>query len=178
MAEAILNRLGGARFRAFSAGSHPTGMVNPLALEQLHQRGYALDGLASKSWSEFSGPGAPPLDLLIGVCGKVVGERRPAWPGSPLQAYWDLPSPGTVQGSDAQVRAVFASVCVQLEAAMRALVEVPFDRLDRAAALSCCRRTAHPARFLFPGRMTSPSHYRTQHACHCLRHRAFPCCAA
>lgn len=135
MAEAILKRLGGDRFCAFSAGSHPTGRVNPLALEQLHQRGYATDGLFSKSWSEFTSATAPPLGLLIGVCGKVVSERHPAWPGSPQQAYWNLPSPGTVQGSDAQVRAVFASVCTQIEEAIRALIEVPFERLERGAAL-------------------------------------------
>ena len=135
MAEAILRCLGGDRFRAFSAGSHPTGLVNPLALEQLRLRGYPTDGLASKSWSRFSHDGAPPLSLLIGVCGKVVREQHPAWPGSPPQLYWDLPSPGMVQGSDAEVRAVFSSVCARLEQAMRELIELPLERLEHEEAL-------------------------------------------
>lgn len=142
MAEAILRRVGGERFRAYSAGSHPTGRVNPLALEQLRMRGYPTDGLTSKSWADFASVDAPRLGLLIGVCGKVVNERHPAWPGQPLELYWNLPSPGTVQGSDAQVRAVFASVCAQLEAAMAGLIEVPFDRLDAASALDRLRRLA------------------------------------
>ena len=140
MAEAILKRLGGERFCAYSAGSHPTGRVNPLALEQLRQRGYPTDGLSSKSWNEFTHPDAPPIRLLIGVCSKVVDERHPAWPGSPATLYWDLPSPGMVEGSDAEVRAVFASVCAQIEAALHQLVEVPFDQLDGEAALERLRR--------------------------------------
>lgn len=136
MAEAILKRKGGQRFCAYSAGSHPTGRVNPLALEQLKLRGYPTEGLASKSWTLFSGAAAPSLQVLIGVCGKVVGERHPAWPGDPVEAFWDLPSPGMVEGSDADVRAVFARVCEQLEAALSALVDadVPFDQLDADAA--------------------------------------------
>jgi arsenate reductase len=126
MAEAILNRIGGPRFRAFSAGSHPSGRVNPLALEQLALRGYATDGLASTSWSEFAAVDGPPLRLLICVCAKVVDERHPAWPGEPVKAFWNLPSPAVVEGSDAQVRSVFSSVCVQLEAAMAALVALDF----------------------------------------------------
>ncbi|MDQ2991171.1 MAG: arsenate reductase ArsC [Pseudomonadota bacterium] len=140
MAEAILKRVGGERFCAFSAGSHPTGRVNPLALEQLKQRGYATEGLASKSWSKFTAPDAAPLDLLIGVCSKVVAERRPAWPGNPPQLVWDLRSPGMVQGSDDEVRAVFATVCAQLEAAVNALVAVRFDELDAGAALEQLRQ--------------------------------------
>ena len=140
MAEAILKRIGGERFCAYSAGSHPTGRVNPLALEQLRQRGYATEGLASKSWSRFTKADAPPLGVLIGVCSKVVGERHPAWPGSPIQLFWDLRSPGMVQGSDDQVRAVFATVCAQLEAALNALVAVPFHRLDAGAALEKLRQ--------------------------------------
>jgi arsenate reductase len=140
MAEAILQRIGGGRFCAYSAGSHPTGRVNPLALEQLKQRGYAIEGLASKSWSRFTRADSPPLHLLIGVCSKVVGERHPAWPGSPMELVWDLRSPGMVQGSDAEVRAVFASVCSQLEAAMHELIAVRFDQLDAATAHDRLRR--------------------------------------
>lgn len=140
MAEAILNRIGGGRFCAYSAGSHPTGRVNPLALEELKRRGYATAGLASKSWSKFTEANPPPLGVLIGLCSKVVAERHPAWPGSPIQLYWDLLSPGMVQGSDAQVRAVFATVCSQLEAAMRALIAVRFEQLDAGAALKQLRR--------------------------------------
>jgi arsenate reductase len=144
MAEAILKRIGGARFRAYSAGSHPTGMVNPLALEQLTLRGYPTEGLASKSWSRFAAADAHPLRLLISVCGKVVAEPHPAWPGNPGQAFWNLPSPGAVEGSDADVRAVFASVCDQLEAALGRLVLLPLEQLDGVAAGDCLR--PHPAR--------------------------------
>jgi arsenate reductase len=140
MAEAILKRIGGERFCAYSAGSHPTGRVNPLALEQLKQRGYATDGLASKSWSTFTRADAPPLNVLIGVCSKVVAERHPAWPGSPIELHWDLRSPGVVQGSDDQVRAVFATVCAQLEAALNELIAVRFDQPDTGAALDQLRR--------------------------------------
>lgn len=141
MAEAILRHRGGARFCAYSAGSHPTGRVNPLALEQLRQRGYPIDRLASKSWTAFSGAGAPRLHLLIGVCGKVFDERHPAWPGDPIDAFWSLPSPGTVQGSDADVRAVFARVCGQLEAAVAALVDIPFGQLHAESVRGCLQ---HP----------------------------------
>jgi arsenate reductase len=140
MAEAILKRIGGERFCAYSAGSHPTGRVNPLALEQLKQRGYATEGLASKSWSRFSKADAPPLGMLIGVCSKVVAERHPVWPGNPIQLVWDLRSPNMVQGSDAEVRAVFATVCSQLEAAVSALVAVRFDERDAGAALEQLRQ--------------------------------------
>ncbi|MDB5933602.1 MAG: wzb [Massilia sp.] len=142
MAEAILKRIGGARFCAFSAGSHPTGRVNPLALEQLKLRGYPTEGLASKSWNRFAGADASPLQLLIGVCGKVVGERHPAWPGNPVEVFWDLPSPGAVEGSDADVRAVFATVCEQLETALAKLVEVPFAQLDVDGARGHLRQLA------------------------------------
>lgn len=130
MAEAILKQVGGARFCAYSAGSHPTGRLNPLALEQLKKRGYATEGLASKSWNKFTKADSPQLDLLIGVCSKVVNERHPAWPGSPQQLFWDLRSPGMVQGSDDEVRAVFASVCAQIEAAIDELIAAQLARLD------------------------------------------------
>lgn len=136
MAEAILKRIGGARFCAYSAGSHPTGRINPLALEQLELRGYATEGLASKSWNAFASGGAPALGLLIGVCGKVVKESHPAWPGAPVNLYWNLRSPNMVQGSDAEVRAVFSSVCAQIETALNELIGLRFDRLDAGAALS------------------------------------------
>ncbi len=142
MAEAILKWHGGDAFRAFSAGSHPTGRVNPLALEQLRMRGYPTDGLSSKSWSRFAGASAPTLQVLIGVCSKVVGERHPAWPGKPVEAFWELCSPGMVEGSDADVRAAFAKVCDQLEAAVKALVAVPLERLDADAACACLQPIA------------------------------------
>jgi arsenate reductase len=137
MAEAILKWHGGDGFRAFSAGSHPTGRVNPLALEQLRMRGYPTDGLASKSWSRFAGPDAQPVHLLIGVCSKVIAERHPAWPGNPVEAFWELRSPGMFEGSDTDVRAAFAQVCEQLEAAVKALVAVPLDQLDADTACGC-----------------------------------------
>ena len=139
MAEAILKRMGGERFRAYSAGSHPTGRVNPLALEQLRKRGYPTDGLSSKSWDEFTKSDSPQFRLLIGVCSKVIAERHPEWPGRPTQLYWDLRSPGMVEGSDAEVRAVFASVCAQIEAAMNELVALQLEQMDGQEALERLR---------------------------------------
>jgi arsenate reductase len=93
LAEAILAKRGNGRFRAFSAGSRPRAMPNPRALELLRDRGLPLDGLRSKSWSEFSAPGAPAMDLVITVCDGAQGESCPVWPGHPVQAHWGIPDP-------------------------------------------------------------------------------------
>jgi arsenate reductase len=107
MAEAILNAIGKDRFRAFSAGSHPAGSVNPYALEQLKLARLPTDGLHSKSWDEFAASGALPLDFVFTVCDQAAGEVCPIWPGQPMTAHWGVPDPAAVQGDPDTVRRAF-----------------------------------------------------------------------
>ncbi len=97
MAEALLNDMGRGRFRAFSAGSHPTGVVNPYALVKLEREGLSTEGARSKSWKEFARPGAPTLDFVITVCDNAAGEVCPAWPGQPITAHWGVFDPAAVE---------------------------------------------------------------------------------
>jgi protein-tyrosine-phosphatase len=113
LAEAILNRVGAGRFRAYSAGSHPRGIPNPRAIELLLSLGYPIDDLRSKSWDEFAQPGAPQMDLVITVCdAAAAGEACPLWPKSqnghaPLKAHWGIPDPAGVSGGVEAERAAF-----------------------------------------------------------------------
>jgi len=108
IAECITNRLGAPRFRAFSAGSHPTGKVNPYALRLLEKMNYATEGLRSKDWAEFATEGAPALDFVFTVCDNAAGEVCPIWPGQPMTAHWGVPDPAAVEGSEAEKGAAFA----------------------------------------------------------------------
>jgi protein-tyrosine-phosphatase len=108
IAEAILNHVGGDRFRAFSAGSHPRGLVHPAALRLLQARGYETADLRSKSWDEFARDDAPRLDLVITVCDNVAGETCPVWPGAPMRQHWSIPDPTLGAGADAELDAAFA----------------------------------------------------------------------
>jgi arsenate reductase len=107
MAEAILNAVGKGRFRAFSAGSHPTGQVNAYALEQLQHARLPTEGLRSTSWDEFAGPGAPELDFVFTVCDQAAGEVCPMWPGQPMTAHWGVPDPAAVEGDPERIRRAF-----------------------------------------------------------------------
>jgi arsenate reductase len=107
MAETILNAVGKDRFRAFSAGSHPTGVVNPYALEQLGRARLSTDGLRSKSWDEFAGPSAPELDFVFTVCDQAAGEVCPMWPGQPMTAHWGVPDPAGIEVDPAIIRRAF-----------------------------------------------------------------------
>ena len=111
LAESILNHpaIGQGRFRAFSAGSHPAGHVQPLALALLAQYHYPTDGLRSKNWDEFSGPSAPRLDFVFTVCDRAAGEACPYWPGQPMTAHWGVPDPAAVEGSDEDKRKAFVA---------------------------------------------------------------------
>jgi arsenate reductase (thioredoxin) len=125
MAEALLNRLGQGRFRAFSAGSQPRGTVHPQALAQLRREGMPTDGLRSKSWDEFAGPGAPPMDLVVTVCDRAAAESCPFWPGAPARAHWGVDDPAAVEGPpEAQARA-FERAYRDLEQRIRRLVDAP-----------------------------------------------------
>ena len=143
LAEALLREMGGERFVAHSAGSHPTGRVHPLALELLSNRGLPVDGLRSKSWDEFARPQAPALDLVITVCDNAAGEVCPVWPGHPATAHWGLPDPAAVTGDVAQRRA-FTEVAHALIARIRLLTSLPVDRLDRRSLQRNLRAIATP----------------------------------
>ena len=107
MAEVILNERAGDQFLAHSAGSHPTGVVNPAALGKLNQCGHEVSGLRSKSWQEFEGPDAPAFDTVITVCDKAASENCPVWIGEPTRLHWGIPDPAAVVGSDDEVRQAF-----------------------------------------------------------------------
>lgn len=130
LSEALLNRRGGGRFRAFSAGSHPTGRVNPFALDLLQRSGIPVEGLRSKRWDEFAAPGAPPLDFVFTVCDNAAGEVCPLWPGQPMTAHWGIADPAAVEGSDADKRKAFDEAYRVLERRIGLFVSLPIRRLD------------------------------------------------
>ena len=131
MAECVLNRLGMGRFKAYSAGSQPTGTVNPYALSLLKGLNYPIGDLRSKSWEEFAGDDAPPLDFVFTVCDNAAGEVCPVWPGQPMSAHWGLPDPAAAQGIDAVKRAAFADAHRMLHNRIDIFVNLPFNKLDR-----------------------------------------------
>ena len=129
LAEATLNHLGRGRFRAFSAGSQPSGRVNPFALELLTARGHPTDGVRSKSWDEFAAPGAPVMDFIITVCDNAAGEVCPLWPGHPASAHWGVEDPAAAEGSDENKRAAFVTVYTVLRRRIERLIALPLDTL-------------------------------------------------
>lgn len=133
MAEAMLNAAGHGRFNTYSAGSHPTGEVHRLALEQLETIGYPLGKLRSKSWDEFAGPDAPQMDLVITVCDRAAGEVCPLWPGQPITAHWGFQDPAAVDGGDAEIRHAFAKVCREIKTRLDIFQSLPIDKLDKLA---------------------------------------------
>lgn len=133
MAEAIFNVIGKGRFRASSAGSHPTGAVNPYALRQLQAVHYPVTGLRSKSWDEFAAPNAPHMDFVITVCDKAAGEVCPVWPGHPVTAHWGFEDPAVVQGSDDGKRRAFDQVFRQIAQRVRVFAELPLATLEKTA---------------------------------------------
>ncbi|MFG1333061.1 helix-turn-helix domain-containing protein [Xanthobacter autotrophicus] len=133
IAEALLNREGRGRFRAFSAGSRPKPKPHPLALDLLASLGYDTAPLASKSWDGFAGPDAPQMDFIITTCDAAAGEICPAFPGHPLQAHWGLPDPILVKGSEAEQKAAFLATYRRLAVRVSAFVNLPFEELDLAS---------------------------------------------
>lgn len=131
LAEALLNALGGGRFRAYSAGSHPTGEVHPRALALLHGLGIPTVGLRSKSWDEFTGPGAPALDFVFTVCDKAAGEVCPLWPGQPMTAHWGVADPAAVGGSEAQIERAFRDALQVLRRRIELFLALPLAAIDR-----------------------------------------------
>ncbi len=133
LAEAVLNAGGQGRFRAYSAGSHPTGRVNPLALALLQRAGFATQGLRSKSWEEFAGPAAPRLDFVITVCDNAAGEVCPVWPGQPMTAHWGVADPAAVEGPEAIKMQAFRDALAVLERRIGLFTSLPISGLDRMA---------------------------------------------
>jgi arsenate reductase (thioredoxin) len=131
LAEAMLNKDGHGRFAAFSAGSHPTGRVNPFALDLLARLGFDTASLRSKAWDEFALPGAPPLDFVFTVCDNAAGEVCPVWPGQPMTAHWGLPDPAAVQGSDVDKANAFRDTFRALERRVGLFAALPVSSLDR-----------------------------------------------
>jgi len=133
LGEALFNAMGGGRFKAYSAGSHPVGRVNPFAIEQVERLGYPTEGLRSKSWDEFAQPGAPELDFVITVCDKAAGEVCPLWPGQPVTAHWGFPDPAAVEGTDEEKRAAFTQTMHQIRHRVQLFLSLPMGTLDRIA---------------------------------------------
>jgi protein-tyrosine-phosphatase len=131
LAETLLTNLGKGRFRAFSAGSHPGGQVNPYALELLEKNHFPTTELRSKSWDEFAQPDAPQLDFVITVCDNAAGEVCPVWPGQPMTAHWGIPDPAAVEGTDEQKRHAFVDAMNQLQRRICMFVSLPFATLDK-----------------------------------------------
>jgi len=131
IAEAVLRHLGGERFDAFSAGSHPAGRVNAFALDYLRAEGVCVDGLRSKGWDEFAAPAAPRPDFVITVCDDAAGEACPVWPGQPITAHWGVPDPAAVTGSDDEKRRAFAAAGRVLTARIRQFSSLPLATTDR-----------------------------------------------
>ena len=132
LAEALLNQLGGGRFRGFSAGSHPKGAVHPIALELLKQLQVPTEYVRSKSWDEFAVPGAPQMDFVFTVCDNAAGEACPYWPGQPVTAHWSLPDPAAVKGTDAQKQAAFRETLQALESRITRFTSLPLATPDRS----------------------------------------------
>ena len=132
LAEAYLNHAGHGRFRAYSAGSQPTGKVNPHAIEVLREHGIAPAQPRSKSWSEFAGAGAAPIDLIFTVCDTAAGEVCPVWPGRPISAHWGIADPAAVAGDDSVKRAAFREAFDSLKERIDRLMALPVERMPAA----------------------------------------------
>jgi arsenate reductase len=133
MSEAILNREGKGSFRAFSAGSQPKGQVHPYTLDLLRRLNFDVSGFRPKSWSEFSGPGAAPLDFVFTVCDNAAGETCPLWPGQPMTAHWGVPDPAAATGNEAEGRLAFADAFRMLNNRISIFVSLPLRSLDKLA---------------------------------------------
>jgi len=130
LAESILNRHGKGRFRAFSAGSHPNGQINPNALDLLKRLDFPTDGLRSKSWDEFAAPQGPHFDFIITVCDNAAGETCPVWLGKPTTAHWGIPDPAAIRGTNIEKKAAFNQAFQTLDARIRLFLDLPVAKLD------------------------------------------------
>ena len=136
IAEAVLNKEGGGRFKAYSAGSMPKGEVNPHALSLVAALGFNASDFRSKSWDEFAKPGAPPLDFVITVCDNAAGEVCPVWPGQPMSAHWGVPDPAAAQGTEDDKARAFSDAFITLNRRITLFLELPFDKLNKLSLQS------------------------------------------
>ena len=130
LAEAILNRIGAGKFRAYSAGSQPKGQVNPNTIHLLQKLDYETAAFRSKSWSEFAQPGAPALDFVFTVCDDAAGETCPVWPGQPMTAHWGIPDPAAAVGSPAEIAVAFGDAYRMLHRRIEVFAALPIKALD------------------------------------------------
>ncbi len=131
LAEAIMNREGGGRFRAYSAGSQPRGEVHPVALVLLKRLNHDTGFARSKSWDEFAGPGAPVMDFVFTVCDNAAAEICPIWPGQPMSAHWGIPDPAVAAGNDVEVHLAFSEAYRMLANRISIFVNLPIASLDK-----------------------------------------------
>ena len=129
--ESLINHWGRGQFRGYSAGSHPKGVVHPLALRLLDKMNLPVHDLRSKSWDEFAGVGAPALDFVFTVCDDAAGEACPAWPGQPMTAHWGIPDPAAVDGAEVDKSLAFSVAFKSLEARIKVFTSLPIASLDR-----------------------------------------------
>lgn len=135
MAESLMNQLGGGRFHAYSAGSHPAGFVHPKALELLQRNRFRTSELRSKSWEEFAAPDAPTMDFVLTVCDKAAGEVCPVWPGQPMSAHWGVEDPAAATGTSAQIDKAFSDAFMVFQRRIALFLNLPFEKLERLSLL-------------------------------------------
>jgi protein-tyrosine-phosphatase len=142
LAECLLNHLGGGRFHSYSAGSQPSGRVNPFALQALAEQGIDTGGVRSKAWDEFAAPGAPEMDLIITVCDSAAGETCPVWPGHPATAHWGYADPSATPGGDAAKLSAFRDTLALIRRRLEILVAMPEERLQALSLQQTARDLA------------------------------------
>jgi len=130
MAEKLMEHWGQGKFKAYSAGSHPTGKVNPFAIQLLQSRGLSTDGVRSKSWDEFAVEGAPHIDFIFTVCDNAAGEACPVWLGHPMTAHWGVEDPAAVEGTDEEKLQAFRRIASYLENRIKLFTSIPLEKLD------------------------------------------------
>lgn len=140
IAESLLNQLGAGKFRAYSAGSHPAGTVNPKALELLQRHRFRTSDLRSKNWEEFATPDAPKMDFVLTVCDKAAGEVCPVWPGQPMSAHWGVEDPVAVQGTAEQIEKAFTAAFMVLQRRISLFLNLPLDKLEKLSLLNELQR--------------------------------------
>lgn len=143
LGEALFNHLGGGRIQAYSAGSQPSGKVNPVALETLEKHGVPMPEARSKSWEEFARPEAPGIDYIFTVCASAAGESCPVWPGHPTTAHWGIPDPAHIEPMAARIEA-FEVAFQQLERRIKAFLELPLETMS-SGDIKAAAKTIHEA---------------------------------
>ena len=139
LAEAILNAEGKGKFKAFSAGSHPAGKVNPFAIDLLAAKKFSVDDLRSKSWDEFAAIDAEKMDFIFTVCGNAAGEVCPVWPGHPISAHWGVDDPAAIEGPDEEKRKAFLKAFTVLQRRISLFASLPLDQIDKLSLQSKLR---------------------------------------